>query len=394
MINTKEMIINIKPKFLMSEYPNLESKRVLINKINQIKLEAESSKNSIVLRCRTLISEINEKSYNVIEKLENFINLCSKIIADIHYFQSIPSNQIYNPLTSALLSGNISNLIQKMHPPKISFFDSSEWFSYIPSTFPHYLYNFSDFTAGFIWNNKLIISPLSIEITNAEYDWSSKILLLDNNKILITGGGNPLTNECFELNFKSQVLRKISPLKSSRYWHTNSWINNMPAVIGGFNKTCAMKSVEIYNGHNWTEINSLNQPRYFATAVACFKATWIVGGENVNKLDSIEKFENNSWTLINVKLFNPARTIGVICLENNILMFGGKLDNKQKIFNNYFFDTEKMTIIELLNNGESFFTFGENQCFISENLIFMYGDNFDNKLERKKIDLDNLFRNT
>ena len=150
MINTKEMIINIKPKFLMSEYPNLESKRVLINKINQIKLEAESSKNSIVLRCRTLISEINEKSYIVIEKLENFINLCSKIIADIHYFQSIPSNQIYNPLTSALLSGNISNLIQKMHPPKISFFDSSEWFSYIPSTFPHYLYNFSDFTAGFI----------------------------------------------------------------------------------------------------------------------------------------------------------------------------------------------------------------------------------------------------
>ena len=150
MINTKEMIINIKPKFLMSEYPNLESKRVLINKINQIKLEAESSKNSIVLRCRTLISEINEKSYIVIEKLENFINLCSKIIADIHSFQSIPSNQIYNPLTSALLSGNISNLIQKMHPPKISFFDSSEWFSYIPSTFPHYLYNFSDFTAGFI----------------------------------------------------------------------------------------------------------------------------------------------------------------------------------------------------------------------------------------------------
>ena len=98
--------------------------------------------------------------------------------------------------------------------------------------------------------------------------------------------------------------------------------------------------------------------------------------------------------MINVKLFNPASTIGVICLENNILMFGGKLDNKQKIFNNYFFDTEKMTIIELLNNGGSFFTFGENQCFISENLIFMYGDNFDNKLERKKIDLDNLFRNT
>ena len=72
--------------------------------------------------------------------------------------------------------------------------------------------------------------------------------------------------------------------------------------------------------------SSIVEPRKWLSAI-CFKGIpWIVGGFNYNRLDSIEKYENKRWTLIDFRLERPLTSVGLACNEAGILILGGKID--------------------------------------------------------------------
>jgi len=82
--------------------------------------------------------------------------------------------------------------------------------------------------------------------------------------------------------------------------------------------------------NQWSEIASLNKPRYYAAAAAHSDSVFVFGGVNdvVAYLDEIEQYDTaaDKWTVLQARLSVARQLIAAACLDDNVYLFGGQSD--------------------------------------------------------------------
>ena len=333
--------------------PNSTTKLQLSNKINEVKKEAEFMKNVVQEECNNFYIAIGDYEKKAIDKLNEFINICDQVLQEIELILSIPNKLIYSPLQSILLSENAYSIIHKISAPYLKKLPSTmDLFSYSPSTFPHILYNFSDFDLGF-FNGKIELYPKQHPINCKKIiSNSSRFINIGNKRFLFTGGKDPrgqATDECFVLKADTLQIRAIPPINNPRSSHTMAWIEGNPAVIGGREGSRVLQSVEIFRDNSWLVADPIKVARRSLTSVCSNKCAWILGGHDHNNtlLDTIESNQSGDWVILSLKLPKPSCSIGLSCLENSLLLIGGKTTGKNISNETYLIDICTLKIVKL-----------------------------------------------
>ena len=135
-----------------------------------------------------------------------------------------------------------------------------------------------------------------------------------------------------------------------------SWIKNYPAVICGNNgNNVNISNVEIFKNNEWIEIEPVNIARGVHSSITFYKSVYVIGGGKFSPdkkqwtENSIEKYSNDAWELLQVKLINPCYFNLLVCFNNNIAIIGGyNLDKDKRNNSVYFLDTFKLEI-DLVN---------------------------------------------
>ena len=230
---------NLKKPETPSSRPNNKARTELINKISQIKAEALNNKKFLIDSTDQLIKKLLQKNQKIVEQLNGFVEACEKVILEILSINTIVYKQFYNPLENALISNNIEKLLSSFYAPEVKF-KETELFEYVPSLFPHFLYNYSEFTFGFPNRNAIKFYPSGKEIKSKMLFSKSRALSLHNNSILITGPDD----ESFILNMNNESISELPLLNQPRKLHAMAWIDDEPAVIGGESNDVFLSSVE------------------------------------------------------------------------------------------------------------------------------------------------------
>ena len=195
--------------------PNPKSKTELINKISQIKAETLSVKNKLLVSVYQSIKNIKNEGKKLVERLDGFVETCEKVIKDIISIKEITQKQFYSPLENALISNNIESLLSKFYAPRIIKRESEqlqEMFTYNPSLFPHFLYNYSDFTFAYPNESKINFYPSNRQIKTKKLFPGSRVLPLYNNQILIAGP----ESKTFILNIETETIFELFDLNQPR----------------------------------------------------------------------------------------------------------------------------------------------------------------------------------
>ena len=148
---------------------NPRTKKDLIEKISQVKNQAHSQIDSLLQDTNKCILDIKKQFQKAFKQINEFIKLCDSVIIEINSINYIYDKELYAPLENALLSFNIETMLNLIHPPLIETSQSNFKINYIPSTFPHYLYNYSDYTIEFNSMNSIQTIPFNNSIQNDKF---------------------------------------------------------------------------------------------------------------------------------------------------------------------------------------------------------------------------------
>lgn len=276
-------------------------------------------------------------------------------MTEIFSVNTISLKKFYCPLESLLLFEDIEGIIKKIKAPTIEISGISEFpkmFTYIPTTFPQMLFNFSEtgIAYPYIEGSVQILNPDKI-IRKMKFHCWQRCLSLKNNKILFTGGCDELngTRDAFVLDIESELIIELPHLRVPRKAHSMAWINGFPSVIGGYTQRKWMKSVEIFKDNAWVKIESLNMPRSGAASTSFLNTTWVIGGYNNDELNSIEKYEGKRWNLLEIKLPFYYEGIGLCCIDSYFLIFGG-FKNYHEFSKDIYIATHDWTRIEKIDS--------------------------------------------
>ena len=350
--------------------PNPLVKNALIEKISQARNEAKEKVEGVLSSLNLLILRAQESFGSVLEKLNNFINICNGVIEEIDLMHSIPEKLVYCPLELLLLSSDADSIITKIKSPIIAFNEETGLPRYTPSAFPHFLYNISDLSISTFGMNNIILYPSKKMIPNPSITTAMAFLSIGNNRILCTGGEiNAPKTKCFILNVENKEIAEFPYLNYPRNFYSMTWLDRNPAAIGGNSGTDVIKSVEMFKNDKWIEMQPINIARRHQSSVCTQQNAWVIGGsDRYRSLDSIEKYENNSWSVLKLRLNMPISYIGVCSLENNIILFGGMNSEAKCMKNIFLIDINNLCITDL-NEIEtpSIFTYGST-CVDSEQI--------------------------
>lgn len=111
-----------------------------------------------------------------------------------------------------------------------------------------------------------------------------------------------------------------SPL-SKHLYHASIYHNELLYIIGGSSSV-----VEYFNFREnlWKHIEGLSKRRSFATAAACGRYIYVVGGKrNERYLKSILRLKKEKWTKLGIFLPVHLASCGVIQRKSDLLVFGG-----------------------------------------------------------------------
>ena len=355
--------------------PNPLVKNALIEKISQARNEAKEKVEGVLSSLNLLILRAQESFGSVLEKLNNFINICNGVIEEIDLMHSIPEKLVHCPLELILLSSDPDQIITKIKSPIITFNQETGLPRYTPSVFPHFLYNISDLSISIFGEHDIIVYPSKKEITLPSIVDRITFLSIGNNRILCTGCSfrdETGTSKCFILNVENvenEEIMEFPYLKYPRSCHSMTWLDRNPAVICGSNGDNVIKSVEMFKNDKWIEMAPINIARCGQTSVCTQQNAWVIGGtDGARSLDSIEKYGNNTWSVLKLRLNTPISFIGVCSLENNIILFGGLKSEEECMKNIFLIDINNLCITDL-NQIEtpSFFMHGST-CVDSEQI--------------------------
>ena len=357
-------------------YPNQVVKTEMIEKIKKIMKEAKEQKHKIRERSSEAIDLIEKKSSFIVGKLREFLNLCSDVLIEVMQINVIEFKFAYNPVEAALISKDASSFIGKIEAPNIDYNIFHELFSYTPSIFPHFFYNFLDLTIETIAENKIRVHPSKKHLECNKLSYKINFLNIGENKLLYTGSScsnNEISNNAFILNLSDGTVKDLPPLKHKRGFHTMTWIERAPAVIGGF---CGqnLKSVEIFKYGEWVELSPLNFKRQRLSSICTQKTVWVVGGFDALALNSIEKYEEKSWSVVQVYLPRPAYRIGLCCIDNGFLIIGGRQTDDKSLNQVYYFNMSDLSV-KAEKPIDSFMSFRYSSFIVNPGKICMFGFN-------------------
>ena len=296
--------------------PLQKSKKDLIERIIQIKNKTQIQIQDLLQKTSKLILGIKDRVKKIISLSNQFQVHCNSIMSEILSIYEINLKKFYTPLEKIISSTDNHFILSLIQAPIIAFSENIQEITYIPSNFPHFLYNYSDYAISFVSKNEIAAYPSNKIIKDPTYlNWTSRFLNVGNKKLLITGGDQNMGN-CFLLDLKREVFMNYPSLIYPRYWHSMSWIDNSPAVIGGEDDDKYLNSVEIFKDSKWIQGLSINISRSSHTSITHHKATWVIGGSSskTEKLDSIEKYEKNEWKILELKLIITCSMIVIVSL--------------------------------------------------------------------------------
>ncbi|OMJ74112.1 hypothetical protein SteCoe_27032 [Stentor coeruleus] len=168
------------------------------------------------------------------------------------------------------------------------------------------------------------------------YIKKSSRMLQTEEGILVTGGSG-YAYQAFIIT-KDLEIKPIVSLTHPRFWHCTGYIQGYPAVAVGTEKSRQPKvfvnTVEIYKNGQWYDLPSTNINRASAAMITNNNYTYLCGGVvtdgNYNNIiNTIERFENNSWVILNICL--PDNILSPACYfrsDNEIAFFGGEKAGK------------------------------------------------------------------
>ena len=359
--------------------PDPICKQNLIQEIIKARSSAEDQINKVISASAKLTSLLQNQIKEALAKLDRFISLCNDVLSQIYSIESIRPKEIYSQIEALLLFEDSENIIRKIKAPTIEIAEVPNLFSYHSTTFPHFLYNFSETNISFPVKEGVIqVSNPEKTIKNTKLNIYQRCLSLRNKKVLITGGslGNNESPDALILDILSGLITEIPRLIYPRTSHSMAWINGAPSVIGGFNQGKSMKNVEVFMNNKWVEIQSLNIPRVSMASITFLDTVWTIGGINGAYLNSIERYKENQWILLSITLPFPCAAVGLICIEGRFLIIGGaSTDNK--ISKDAFIASKDWTSIEKIGCLSTPMYFSFNQFHVKANKISIMGKNAD-----------------
>ena len=358
--------------------PNPSTKQQIIAKIQEAKISANKELEKLIMVTSETILKTEKLVAAMQERLLRFTSLCNQIIEEISSIDSIPQKEILAPLEFALISSDPSLLLEKITHPVITFSETGQPL-YTPTTFPHFLYNYSDLGMTNISEKVIqVCTPLYRQIVSDALTWSSRCLNVGNRSLLVTGGViNDTTskNNAYILDIQSGNIKELPPLNHAREWHAMAWFEGYPGAIGGKNNHEHLRSVEIFTNSQWVEIDSIALPRDSCSAVNTYKTVFVAGGiYDSNSLNTIEKYYEKKWTVLMITLPSPLNCTGLCCVEDNLLFFGGRINSLTLLNKIFSFDTQNHTFTEVGTTDTAIY-FPYNHFFVGLNEIVGLGRN-------------------
>lgn len=366
---------------------NGNSQKALILKIAECKNKAAKNLREILNSSHKIIQKVQEKTDSCLKKLKSFMNVCDEVLQQVYSISRVLPKEVYSPLESALVSSDITLLLQMVTAPIVQIPEIDYKIDYIPSLFPHFLFNFTDLSidvpAG---KSEIYTSPLGKTLRNLKVNDSFRFLNIGGNKIIFTG---EFDNDVSILDLESEVLQTFGKLNTRRHFHAMAWIDGLPAVLGGIDPVTgqSLSSVEVYKSQ-WEIFSPMKSAKSGFTAVCSHKATWTVG---VNKLAEtrsvIEKYENMQWTILNLSLSSPLQAIGLLAIEGQILIIGGW--NLMAFKTVYCVNSDKSTLARL-NDLQYQVYFPFNQFYLKPGEIIGVGRDIKHKTFCSVISTDSI----
>ena len=358
---------------------NQDTKKALINKVIYIRNEADNQKSKVVRHLSDSIRKINQQAKEALQKIETFINLCEDIIREITQVNSVLKAEFYGPLETILLSPKVDLILGNMIAPLIETCWPDNLFTYIPSTFPHELYNNNSNSIGFTENNKIILYPLKKEVQNNQFAKTACFMGLGEDKILVTGGqfNNAVSGQASIFDVKtSQKVKNLPNLKHPRQLHGMGWVYGNLIVIGGKDNENPMSSVEVLKNNNWEEFPPLKCERHSFSTITLNKSLWVIGGVERNVLDTIERFvlgQDNYWESIKIESNLHISKPWLVGTGNSILIIGGKTSDGERRGKIFQYDPS-IRYAKKIDDLDDPAYFDSNQSYVEGKLIKHYGD--------------------
>ena len=180
------------------------------------------------------------------------------------------------------------------------------------------------------------------------------------------------SNSAYIVEVDTGNIIELFPMNTSRKWHSMTWINGFPAVIGGNDGEKSIESVEIYKNDRWEQNSPINIARDTCTSICSQSEVWIIGGINKSTLDSLERYKEGVWKVVDIRLPMPLAYVGLCFLEDYLLLFGGKTRGSKAVDSVYCFDIEQKCMKEVSNLGTPA-SCSLNTVFIADRIIYALG---------------------
>ena len=192
---------------------------------------------------------------------------------------------------------------------------------------------FNDSTHEFMTENQRIPFKSRDKIISVcrESETSSNFYILGRNSLYSFSSLNLSLNIVYSYRKTNKSQRFPFEEAGSIVYKNNLYL------IGGIYNNCSIPDCKLmnFNTKNWEEASDLNIARSSFAITSTFNAVYVMGGwGEYALLKTIEKFQNNNWTLLSYKLCVELSQFAAVAVsDSKILLFGGRSSSTSKISN-------------------------------------------------------------
>ncbi|OMJ90394.1 hypothetical protein SteCoe_7196 [Stentor coeruleus] len=368
---------------------NYEMKEILIDRIKLLKVNAKLDLNDTIAHTNNAITKLSTDLKKFTKYIMGFIKSCDDTINCIEGFHGkIEEKEYYSPIESILIMQE-SDTLNLLRSPKIKLSPfNQQIIECTPSSFPHCLFQYSFKALSFSDENEIVYNDGKSEIKiPTNFDWAGRLFTIRKDLAMFTGG-KKASSSVSVIDLKSKIIYSLSSMHQRRKWHAVAWIDGYPAVLGGHDDEKCLDKVEVYKNGNWEKYPSLTLKKDSCSAVSCFNKVYVFGGrmrygDNPNKLKSIEKYENRSWSLLSVKLFSPMTSLGLFVSGTYIIIFGGIDENQTYLKDCFVLDKRNLYVSKINTKLEESLFFGNLNFLTFDGEVLIYGN--DTKQNKKLV---------
>ncbi|CAG9326511.1 unnamed protein product [Blepharisma stoltei] len=338
---------------------NIQSRNLVIQKLLYIKDQTCKQISMINQQSSALINTIQAETAHILTHMNEIIALCEETYQRLITIDDIPDKQFYTPFKNLLKSDiyYTGKCLEEWNYPtfKVKIPEDSV-FTINYSPLSHLINGYNDYFMYLDTDRNIVVNNGYTEKKLFNFDDFTLRLLQVSPKIILVTGGDTDRKRAVLLDIEQFSVTPLENMIMERQWHACTWIDGWPAVIGGFDGENDLDSVEIFEKEKWRQISSLNRKRSTPSAVNMGDVVYVFGGFEV---DTIEKYENHWWTLLEIKLPTENAAVGLISLTNSSVICFGGWHNEEEYYNFKaminFKNSEWLEMRELENEGCFFY---------------------------------------